>query len=698
MKKVRKQQEMGEKQKVNKVKPAKPVKQGKKAGSIQFKLLGVMIPLMAIAILTIMLFSFFSTKENMTSSAYQNLQRESYTNTKAVETWNSSVLSTLETVRNTLKNVQFLSQREEKTFLATTLTLNPSIPNGIYEGNAKGNYLNGTGWDPGDGFVVTETKWYQEGTKNEVVTFSDPYIDENTGKLIVTATGFIKDRNKLVVAADVFLDGIGEEISSIKVLNCESGYAFLVDTKTGMILAHKDSSLIATILNPEDSNPYMASIAKAIQAQEYDIKELNNDGTLYLTTVAPISGTSWVLVSCVSEGEILEDLHRMQTVYILLAAIIFAVAALIMSFVIRGTISPIKILTRGISRITDGDFTVEITPKGNDEITVMSAALKDYIQKMNMIIREIMSISKHLKEKSKESNTTATILNQTAEVQTQSMMDMKSTIDQLAKAVTEVAQDATSLAQVVDVTNSKGHEANENMKKTVDVADKGYKDMQDVQSNMQEIVKAIQDLAVVVENVGQSTIEINNILSLIEDIATQTNLLSLNATIEAARAGESGRGFAVVADEIGHLAVVSSNSTRKIGEIIANINKQVDNMVQKTKASVENIQGSSQVVDSACGTFQLIYEDITRSSNILASMLEQIKQVDEVASNMAAISEEQSASAQEILATIEILASNSERLANESKQVEEGASVVSDSALALEGNMSKFRVKEIIEE
>ncbi|HKM34503.1 MAG TPA: methyl-accepting chemotaxis protein [Lachnospiraceae bacterium] len=685
MKKVRK---------THKAHKAQKTQKGKRVGSIQTKLLGIMIPLMAVAILVIMFFSFFSTKENMTSSAYQNLAKESYTNTKVIEAWSSTILSTLDTVKNSLKNVQFISQREEKAFLATTTTLNPSLPNGVYEGNVKGAYVNGTDWVPGDDFVVTESEWYKEGMQNENFAFGDPYIDPQTGKLIVTATASIPERSKMVVAADAFFDGIGKEITNIQVLNCETGYAFLVDTKTNMILAHRDQSLVTTILNPADNNLYMASIAESMQAKAYDVQVLNNNGTPYLTTMEEINGTSWVLVSCVSQEEILRDLHRMQSVYIFLALGIFFVAAIIMGYIIKITVAPVKTLTSGISRIADGDFTVEIAPKGNDEITVMSSALKDYIQKMNMIIREIMSISKQLKEKSEISNATAITLNQTAEVQTQSMMDMKATIDQLAKAVTEVAQDATSLAQVVNITNSKGLEANDNMIKTVDVADKGYKDMQDVQANMQEIVYAIQELAEVVENVGKSTAEINNILSLIEDIASQTNLLSLNATIEAARAGESGRGFAVVADEIGHLADVSSNSTRKIGEIITKINQQVENMVQKTKASVVNIQGNSQAVNSACGIFQVIYEDITKSSALLSSMLEQIRQVDDVASNMAAISEEQSASAQEILATIEILATNSEQIAEESKQVEEEASFVSDTSISLEENMKQFQVKE----
>ena len=99
-------------------------------------------------------------------------------------------------------------------------------------------------------------------------------------------------------------------------------------------------------------------------------------------------------------------------------------------------------------------------------------------------------------------------------------------------------------------------------------------------------------------------------------------------------------------------------------------------------------------VDSACNIFQAIYEDISKTSDLIASMMEQIQQVDDVATNMAVISEEQSASAEEILATIDVLASNSEQVAGESKQVEECAVVVADSSSTLKENMEKFQIHE----
>ncbi len=674
------------------VKKQQKGKSNKRVGSIQTKLLGIMIPLMALTVLSIMVINYFSTKREMTDSAYQNLDKESYTNAKIIESWSDSILSTLETVKNTLININFISQREEKTFLQTTVTLSTSIPNGIYEGNNRGDYLSSLGNVLTDIDVLNST-WYKEGLQNEDFAYGMPFLDPDSGSYIVQATSAILARRETVVCADVYLDEIAKEVATTKVLNCDSGYAFLVDTQTGAIMAHQNQSLVGTTLSGASSDSFMTAIAKNIANQKYDVQPIEDRGTTYLIAIDAINGTNWVLVSCVSQGEVLGELQRMQFVYAVIAVAIFLVTALIIGFVIKGTVAPVKSLTTGISRIANGDFTVDIALKGNDEITVMSAALRDYIEKMNAVIGEIIAISRLLKEKSKLSNETAVSLNETAESQSRSMADMKNTISQLTNAVTEVAQNASSLAEVVNVTNTKGVEANENMKKTVDVADKGYRDMQNVQDNMLGVVNAIQELADVVENVGKSTSEINNILTLIEDIASQTNLLSLNASIEAARAGESGRGFAVVANEIGHLADVSTNSTRQIGQIITMINEQVENMVKKTKVSVESIEENSQAVQDACGTFQKIYEDISKSNVLINAMLEEIRQVDDVATNMAAISEEQSASAQEVMATIELLATNSGQLAEESKQVEEGALVVSESALSLEESMNQFKVK-----
>lgn len=401
-----------------------------------------------------------------------------------------------------------------------------------------------------------------------------------------------------------------------------------------------------------------------------------------------------MLVSCVAEGEVFSDLNRMLFIYVAIAIFVILLVAIIIDRLIRYTIIPIKKLTEGITQITDGDFTVAINPKGNDEIAVMSTALKKYIDTMNDIIRSIRIISSNLDDKAGISKRVSGVLSNTAKEQSQSMRSMETSIDQLANAVSELARNASMLAQVVNTANEHGERVNEKIEVSVAATENGFKGMQKVQVTMEDIVLSIKELSKSVESVSESTKEINGIVAIIEDIASQTNLLSLNASIEAARAGEAGRGFAVVASEIGHLADISSKSTHQISEIIEKVNVQIGDMVNKTKHSVESIEENSVSINQACEIFEHIYRDINNTKDLIKSILSEIQQVDDVASSMAVISEQQSASAEEILATIEVLTINSAKVEDESYQVEECSIVVAESSEELAEHMKQFKIKE----
>ena len=665
----------------------------KKTGSIKRKLLGTMIPLMSVLILIIIVINFISTKNTMTESVYGEMEEESNYNSEMIASWKKAVLASLDSVKSTLESVSFASDAEELDFLAKTMSLNSSFPNGVYEGDADDNYLDGSGWTPDADYVVTERDWYKEGLAHDSFMFGEPYLDADTGDFIVSASTVLdrSDKDQMVAAADVSLADVTDIVSGINVMDAKSGYAFLVDTASNTILAHPDETLNATDITQQSA--FLKKVADKLGTDQFQICSIKDQKTAYFVAMQPVEGTTWTLVSCVSQSEVFAGLRRMELLYILLAAVAILIAIVALGKVVGVTISPIKGLTEGITRITDGDFTVEIEAKGNDEITVMSGALRDYIENMNTVITDIREIAQQLDEKAEVSASTSENLSETAESQAQSMSDMRSTIEQLANAVTELAQNATTLAQVVDTADHHGTEANQKMQGTVENANQGYQDMNAVQKNMEHIVEAMQQLADVVANVGKSTEEINGIINMIGDIASQTNLLSLNASIEAARAGEAGKGFAVVAGEIGNLADDSAKAVHQIGEIIANINGQVGNMVEKTKESASLIQENSTVVNTACQTFNSIYNDITETSEIVTSMIGEIAQVNDVASNMAAISEEQSASAEEISATIDVLATNADQVTSESRQVEECAEVVSGSAATLMEHMKKFIVK-----
>lgn len=665
-----------------------------KKSSILTKLLGTIIPLTVIVISVVIFISISSLSSAMKNSAFQNLQAETKANVNELSAWTEEIISTLDTMKATLETIPFETTDEELAYMQSTSGKYENFPSGLYAGDASGLYLDGSGWVPGDDYVVTERGWYQEGLTHNTVGFGEPYVDAETGQFVVSATALINNpkHDKMVMSADVYLDDVSELVSQITIMNSETGYSFLVDTSCNTILAHKDKEWNAQLISATSEDSFMAEIAGIISNPDGKVHTLKDSREEYYTLVMPVENTTWVLVSCIAVDEVLAEVNAQTMILGIIAFVSIVILAVIITIIIRNIINPVKSLTDNISKIAGGDFAISVNTTSNDEIGVMGYALDGYIGVMRGIINTIHGISSDLDEKAGAGRHTAQVLNETALEQYDSMRDMQTTINELVNSVTQLAQDATVLAQSVNVTNEHSDTANEQMVKTVAIARDGHADMTAVQDSMQDMVDSMNELTGLVEKVGESTVEINNIVQLIENIASETNLLSLNASIEAARAGEAGRGFAVVATEIGNLAIESSNSAHKIGQIIQDVNGQVQGMVDKARESTDVMEQSSESIDKAVKTFNEIYQDIEQTEVILKEIMREIHNVDEVATNMAAISQEQSASAEEILASIELLTEHAEQITKESNQVAGYSDVISDASVNLAEDMKFFKI------
>ena len=472
----------------------------------------------------------------------------------------------------------------------------------------------------------------------------------------------------------------------------DNGFAFLVDRETGNILAHPDSSIVGTSIYDYGQNTLMGGVAAEITAGNTELFSPHDGLTEYYAVASFIEDTPWVLVSCIAQSYILSDLTNLFFTVIAVFVIILIIVILLVSLSLRRTIKPITSLTELLVTITDGDFTVSMPDKGNDEIALMSRSLNDFVEIMRDVISDIRDISNQLNDSSAGTKRVAETLNQAAATQADSMSDVKVTLDQVASGVQELALHATTLSGVVNETNRHGEMAKENMRLTVEVASQGRKDMEEVNSAMDSIVSSMSHLEEIVDKVGASTEQINAMVNIISDISDQTNLLSLNASIEAARAGEAGRGFAVVAEEIGKLAEVSASSAAQIADVITQVNSQVSYMVQQTSQSVAYIRDNSGKISASQEIFENIYKNVTETDQILSDIVSQINNVDDAATNIAALSQEQSASTEEILASTEVLAQASLQFSTDSQQVSKSADQVSDASFALAEHMRKFKI------
>lgn len=662
-------------------------------GRIAIKLLVFLLPVIVILLVVMMVLSYRATKTAMLEATNTQMEAESNYNAQIIETWQESIIAMCDPIEVSLERIPFESDEEELDYLRSiTAAFVEKIPYGVYEGNAEGVYLDGSDWVPDDDYVVAERGWYKEGMTHEHFEFGEAYVDAQTGDATVSVSASIDraDKPGLVASVDVYLDEITDAIANIKVMNSKTGFALLVDPNNQCILAHQDASKNGKYLIDADMDSFYKELSTLVGTKSYEAKKLKKDGGNYFVSLHPISKTGWVLVTCASEKEVLSELSDLRVLYTVFTLIFIIITALVLTFVVGKTISPIKGLTNDIGRLAQGDLTVDIKSTGNDEIATMSGALTEYIGSMQGIIRNITKISEELDENSEISKNTSRELRENSETQANAMDVMRESIAQFVLAVTDIAENATTLAQVVDDTTKEGDFASRNMHGTVEITNRGHEDMQTVQNNMSQILTEIRDLEEAVNHVGEATEEINDIVTLIAEIASQTNLLSLNASIEAARAGENGRGFAVVASEIGKLAEVSAQSARQIGDIISKVNDLVKDTVTKTQNNVERVEENSCAVDKACDTFKEILGNVTQTNEIMDRMMLEIGKVNDVASNMAAISEEQAASAEQISHSIEDLNERAEDVAQDSQQVEACADVLAKSAVLLSDNMKKF--------
>ncbi|MCH5343826.1 MAG: methyl-accepting chemotaxis protein [Acetatifactor sp.] len=486
------------------------------------------------------------------------------------------------------------------------------------------------------------------------------------------------------------LQGLYDDVAEIRIM--DTGYACLIDTRSQTILSHGDPSLTGTVLSDYSSGTFLGDLGALVSSGSTSITSISDGMEQYYVIVSYIDGTPWALVSYISENYILSDLANLLYTILAIFLIIMAIVFVVVSITIRGMLKPIKGLTQVLTTIADGDFSVEIKTKGNDEIAVMSRSLEDFVSIMREVIQDIHNVSGQLSVSSGTTKSIAGALNTASEAQAESMGDVQITIDQVAGGVQDLADHAVTLSEVVTATTQRSETALENMQTTVKIASKGRDDMQTVGGTMSTIVESIKHLKDIVTEVGDSTDKISSMATLISDISDQTNLLSLNAAIEAARAGEAGRGFAVVAEEIRKLAETSADSAAQITKIIEQISTEVSDMIEQTSQSVTYIEENSKKVTDSCQVFENIYQNVSDSGKMLTEIVGEINQVEDVATNIAALSQEQSASTAEIQASAETLSTTSLQFSNDSRKVSESADEVSAAAFTLTEHMKRFKI------
>lgn len=653
--------------------------------SIKMKLLGTILPVVLVIVTGLVAISYLVSRDIIRESAKNLLNTSIENQANQIEGWLNENLSAFQIVKHTLEQTN-PAKEDLQEILNQYYNYNSNYPQGIYIADENGTVMVASQYE-GAMTNPTKTIWYTDGLTRVNMGFTDAYTNEN-GVAVISASGILNDGTDTikVMSADLPLERISIMVNSF--IEMEDAEAFLVNRMDGAIIAHRENSLISKKLG-ELNDDFMRQVEVQLLEGTYDTVEI--DGKM--TAFSSLLGTDWTLVSYIPVETIYADVDKIRMIMFGVALCSLPILAILIERMVHMVISPVKELTKVITSMTNGDFTVEITTKHQDEIGTMSQSVEKFIQTMRNMIYSIRGVSDKLYEEANNSHVTSNTMYDASKIQSESMRELSKTVEQISLSVNEISQNATSLALAVSDAKSNGSQVSVKMEETVEVSQKGKKEIQNVGSAMQVIVQSVEKLQGAIDKVGKASREITSITEVIGDIAEETNLLSLNASIEAARAGEAGRGFAVVASEIGQLAQHSADSVRNIEELISEVNMLVEAVVGQAEDSMKNINESSEMIRKAESTFDVIFGNIDTVGSLVQQMMEKVEQVDEVATNVAAISEEQAASSEEILMTAENMAVQAEKITQNSQIVADGASQLTDSAQQLTREVDKFKVE-----
>lgn len=328
-----------------------------------------------------------------------------------------------------------------------------------------------------------------------------------------------------------------------------------------------------------------------------------------------------------------------------------------------------RLKTLGVAseKMASGDLTVEIENEGNDEITKLANNIKSLAQCLKETVSTMVDNSCTLSDSSVVLKNANVTISQASDTVLTQVISVSTAAEEMVSVSGDIAQNCNLAATRSDETHAITTESMDLVKNTVE-------------SILRHSQKTQED-AEIIKKLGEQTQKIDGILSTIQDIASQTNLLALNAAIEAARAGEHGRGFAVVADEVRALASRTSDSAKEISEMISG----VQNDVQKASTSITQTVSEMETIARNSEQVQNTLENI---SNKIDEFNSQIRQI-------ATATEEQTATSSEMSANIQKISEFTHKMNDQAKGALSSAGGIEDISLEIMDSTRKFKLSEV---